>query len=302
MSITLPDFAEVPLASPLAHSPEDYDRIRKAVAYITRKAQHQPSLEDIAGHVGLSVSHFHHLFRRWAGITPKDFLAAVTLDRARDLLRDSASILDATYELGLSGPARLHDLFVTHEAMTPGAFKTGGAGLTISYGFHPSPFGTALVMVAPLGLAGVAFADPGEEAIALADMRKRWPNAELREDSMVTAPYAGRIFDPSRWQADRPLNVVMIGTDFEVRVWRTLLRIPMGRATTYGDIASHIGNPKASRAVGAAVGRNPLSFVVPCHRVIGRSGELTGYHWGLTRKQAMLGWEGGRVRSGTQAA
>ena len=302
MSITLPDFAEVPLASPLANSPEDYDRIRKAVAYITRKAQHQPSLEDIAGHVGLSVSHFHHLFRRWAGITPKDFLAAVTLDRARDLLRDSASILDATYELGLSGPARLHDLFVTHEAMTPGAFKTGGAGLAISYGFDPSPFGTALVMVAPLGLAGVAFADPGEEAVALADMRKRWPNAELREDSMVTAPYAGRIFDPSRWQADRPLNVVMIGTDFEVRVWRTLLKIPMGKATTYGDIASHVGNPKASRAVGAAVGKNPLSFVVPCHRVIGRSGELTGYHWGLTRKQAMLGWEGGRVRSGTEAA
>ena len=291
--------SEPSLASPLANSPEDYDRIRKAIAYISRQWQHQPSLEDIASHVGLSVSHFHHLFRRWAGITPKDFLAAVTLDRARDLLRDSASILDATYELGLSGPGRLHDLFVTHEAMTPGAFKTGGAGVAISYGFHPSPFGTALVMVAPLGLAGVAFADPGEEASALADMTARWPNAEFREDSMKTAPYAGRIFDPSKWQCDRPLNVVMIGTDFEVRVWRTLLKIPMGKATTYSDIARTIGNPNASRAVGAAVGKNPLSFVVPCHRVIGRSGALTGYHWGLTRKQAMLGWEGGRVRSGT---
>jgi AraC family transcriptional regulator of adaptative response/methylated-DNA-[protein]-cysteine methyltransferase len=289
------------LDSPLANSPDDYDRIRKAIAYISKQWRRQPSLDEIAGHVGLSVSHFHHLFRRWAGITPKDFLAAVTLDRARDLLRDSASILDATYELGLSGPGRLHDLFVTHEAITPGAFKTGGAGLTMSYGFHPSPFGTALVVVAPLGLAGVAFADPGEEAAAFADMTSRWPNAEFREDSRLTAPYAGRIFDPSKWQADKPLNIVMIGTDFEVRVWRTLLKIPMGKATTYSDIAGHIGNPKASRAVGAAVGKNPLSFVVPCHRVLGRSGALTGYHWGLTRKQAMLGWEGGRVRSGTAA-
>jgi len=142
------------------------------------------------------------------------------------------------------------------------------------------------------------FADPGEEASALADMTARWPNAEFREDSMKTAPYAGRIFDPSKWQCDRPLNVVMIGTDFEVRVWRTLLKIPMGKATTYSDIARTIGNPNASRAVGAAVGKNPLSFVVPCHRVIGRSGALTGYHWGLTRKQAMLGWEGGRGAAG----
>jgi AraC family transcriptional regulator, regulatory protein of adaptative response / methylated-DNA-[protein]-cysteine methyltransferase len=288
------------LTSPLGNSPEDYDRIRRAIAFISKRWRNQPSLDEIADHVGLSVSHFHHLFRRWAGITPKDFMAAVTLDRARDLLRDSASVLDATYELGLSGPGRLHDLFVTHEAMTPGAFKTGGAGLVMRYGFHPSPFGTALVMVAPLGLAGLAFADPGEEVAALADMTRRWPNAEFAEDSMATAPFAGRIFDPSQWQADRPLNIVMIGTDFEVRVWRTLLKIPMGKATTYSDIAGHIGNPKAARAVGAAVGKNPMSFVVPCHRVIGRSGALTGYHWGLTRKQAMLGWEGGRVTSGAR--
>ena len=279
----------------LIASTDDYDRVRRAIAFISKHWRRHPSLDEIAGHVGLSVSHFHHLFRRWAGITPKAFLQAVTLDRARTMLKDSASILDATYELGLSGPGRLHDLFVTHEAMTPGEFRTGGAGLTMHYGFHASPFGLALIMLAPLGLAGVAFADPGEEAAALADMTRRWPNAQFREDSARTAPYPARIFDPAEWNADRPLNIVMIGTDFEVRVWKTLLKIPMGCATTYSDIAGHIGSPKAARAVGAAVGKNPMSFVVPCHRVLGRSGALTGYHWGLTRKQAMLGWEGGRT-------
>jgi AraC family transcriptional regulator of adaptative response/methylated-DNA-[protein]-cysteine methyltransferase len=288
--------------SPLAPLPpvmvpalDDYDRVRRAIAFISKHWRRQPPLAEIADQVGLSVSHLHHLFRRWAGITPKAFLQAVTLDRARELLRDKASILDASYELGLSGPARLHDLFVTHEAMTPGDFKTGGAGLTLAYGYHPSPFGQALIMVTPLGLAGVGFADPGEEGAVLADMMRRWPKARFLEDPARTAPFAARVFDPSQWSPERPLNVVLIGSDFEVRVWRTLLKIPMGRAATYSDVATHIGRPKAARAVGAAVGRNPLSFVVPCHRVLGRSGALTGYHWGLTRKQAMLGWEGGRV-------
>jgi AraC family transcriptional regulator, regulatory protein of adaptative response / methylated-DNA-[protein]-cysteine methyltransferase len=288
-----------PTLSPLdparAADTEDYDRIRRAIAFISQRWRRQPSLEEIADHVGLSVSHLHHLFRRWAGITPKAFLQAVTLDRARGILKQSGSILDATYELGLSGPGRLHDLFVTHEAITPGEFKTGGEGLTLRYGYHPSPFGTALVIMAPLGLAGLGFADAGEEQAALADMTRRWPKASFVEDQSWTAPVAARIFDPARWSAEQPLNVVLIGTDFEVRVWRTLLKIPMGRATTYGDVASHIGSPTAARAVGAAVGKNPISFVVPCHRVLGRSGALTGYHWGLTRKQAMLGWEGGRV-------
>jgi AraC family transcriptional regulator, regulatory protein of adaptative response / methylated-DNA-[protein]-cysteine methyltransferase len=282
-------------AAPSLTAIEDYDRIRRAIAFISQRWRRQPSLEEIADHVGLSVSHLHHLFRRWAGITPKAFLQAVTLDRARGILRQSASILDATYELGLSGPGRLHDLFVTHEAITPGEFRSGGEGLTLRYGFHASPFGTALVMMAPLGLAGLGFADPGEEAAALADMVRRWPKAEFVEDQAWTAPVAARIFNPTQWSAEQPLNVVLIGTDFEVRVWRTLLKIPMGQATTYSDVAAHLGSPTAARAVGAAVGKNPISFVVPCHRVLGRSGALTGYHWGLTRKQAMLGWEGGRV-------
>jgi AraC family transcriptional regulator of adaptative response/methylated-DNA-[protein]-cysteine methyltransferase len=204
-------------------------------------------------------------------------------------------VLDATYAVGLSGPGRLHDLFVTHEGMSPGEWKAGGEGLTLVYGFHPSPFGIALVIATLRGLAGLAFADPGEEESTLDDMRRRWPRAQFREDRTRTATFAHRIFDPKLWQRDRPLRVVMIGTDFEVRVWETLLKIPMGRATTYSDIATKIRAPKAARAVGAAVGKNPISFVVPCHRVIGKGGDLTGYHWGLTRKRAMLGWEAGRV-------
>jgi AraC family transcriptional regulator of adaptative response/methylated-DNA-[protein]-cysteine methyltransferase len=243
----------------------------------------------------VSASELHHLFRRWAAITPKAFLQALTLEHARRLLRDSASVLDVSFEVGLSGPGRLHDLFVTHEAMSPGEWKSGGNGLTMSYGFHPSPFGTALVMTTQRGLAGLAFADPGEEQAALADMKGRWPEANIVEDRAHTAPLAQRIFDTGLWRADRPLRVVLIGTDFEVRVWETLLKIPMGRAMTYSDIATKIGATRAARAVGAAVGKNPLSFVVPCHRVLGKDGALTGYHWGLTRKRAMLGWESGRT-------
>jgi AraC family transcriptional regulator of adaptative response/methylated-DNA-[protein]-cysteine methyltransferase len=204
-------------------------------------------------------------------------------------------VLDAAYEVGLSGPGRLHDLFVTHEAMSPGEWKAGGDGLTLAYGFHPSPFGTALVIATERGLAGLAFADPGEETAVLDDMRRRWPRAHMRSDAERTAPLARRIFDPKLWQRDRPLRVVMIGTDFEVRVWETLLKIPMGRAATYSGIAANLRSPKAARAVGAAVGKNPISFVVPCHRVIGKNGDLTGYHWGLTRKCAMLGWEAGKT-------
>jgi AraC family transcriptional regulator of adaptative response/methylated-DNA-[protein]-cysteine methyltransferase len=273
----------------------DYERVRRIIAYLSERWREQPSLEDIAAHVGLSTTHVHHLFRRWCGLTPKAFLQAITLDNAKALLASSASVLDATYELGLSGPGRLHDLFVTHEAMTPGDYKAGGAGLVMRFGFHPSPFGEAIVVATGRGLAGLGFVDEGDRESALADMKRRWPKAEYREDAAATAPLARRVFSPAQWQPDQPLRVVLIGTDFEVRVWQTLLRIPLGRATTYSDIANRIGKPSACRAVGAAVGKNPISFVVPCHRVLGRSGALTGYHWGLTRKQAILGWEAGAL-------
>jgi AraC family transcriptional regulator of adaptative response/methylated-DNA-[protein]-cysteine methyltransferase len=279
----------------LGAAAQDYDVVRRAIAHIRTNWREQPEVEAIAEAAGVTPTELHHLFRRWAGLTPKAFLQALTLDHARKLLRDSASVLDCTYEVGLSGPGRLHDLFVTHESMSPGEWKAGGEGLTLTYGFHPSPFGTALVMTAPRGLAGLAMADPGEEQAALLDMQRRWPKANYVEDTAQTAPIARRIFDPDTWRADRPLRVVMIGTDFEVRVWETLLKIPMGRYTTYSDIARKVCTEKAARAVGAAVGKNPISFVVPCHRVIGKSGDLTGYHWGITRKRAMLGWEAGQV-------
>jgi AraC family transcriptional regulator of adaptative response/methylated-DNA-[protein]-cysteine methyltransferase len=273
----------------------DYDVVRRAIAHIRGNWRTQPEIEQIAEAAGVTPTELHHLFRRWAGLTPKAFVQALTLDNARELLRSSASILDASYEVGLSGPGRLHDLFVTHEAMSPGEWKTGAEGVIISYGFHPSPFGSALVMATDRGLCGLAFADFGEEKAALLDMQSRWPKAKYIEDSARTAPVAQRIFDEHRWRPDQPLRVVLIGTDFEVRVWETLMRIPIGRATTYSTIANTLGKPKASRAVGAAVGKNPISFVVPCHRVMGKSGDRSGYHWGLTRKCAMLGWEAGKV-------
>ena len=288
-----PDRIQNPM--PLAAAAADYDVVRRAIGHIRGHWREQPEIEAIAEAAGVTPTELHHLFRRWAGLTPKAFLQALTLDGARQLLRDSASVLDATYEVGLSGPGRLHDLFVTHEAMSPGEWKSGGEGLTVFFGFHPSPFGSALVMATERGLAGLAFADPGEERAALADMKARWPRAAYVEDSARTAAIARRIFNSSQWQQDKPLRVVLIGTDWEVRVWETLLQIPMGRLTTYSDIASKIHKPAAARAVGAAVGKNPVSFVVPCHRVVGKSGELTGYHWGITRKRAMLGWEAGQV-------
>src|ERR1700712_1587107 len=273
----------------------DYDSVRRAIAFISEHWRIQPEIEAIAHAAGVTPDELHHLFRRWAGLTPMAFLPALTIDHARGLLRDSASVLDAAYEVGLSGPGRLHDLFVAHEAMSPGEWKTGAAGMTMAYGFHPSPFGTAVVIASGRGLAGLAFADQGEEQPALADMRQRWPRATYVEDHAGTAALAQRIFDTKMWRPDQPLRVVLIGTDFEVRVWETLLKIPMGRAVCYPVIASRIQSPKASRAVGAAVGKNPISFVVPCHRALGKSGALTGYHWGLTRKQAMIGWEAGQV-------
>ncbi len=285
------EHAATKVSRPRCH--DDYSVVRRAIMFISERWRSQPEIEEIAAACSVTATELHQLFKRWAGLTPKAFVAALTLNHARQLLRDQASVLDTAYAVGLSGPGRLHDLFVTHEAMSPGEWKSGGDGIDLAYGFHPSPFGRALVVATPRGLAGLAFADPGDEAETLSDMKRRWPNGRFRPDEASTAPFASRVFDPSEWRRNRPLRLVLIGTDFEVRVWETLMKIPFGRAKTYSDIAAQLNAPKAARAVGAAVGKNPIAFVVPCHRVIGKSGELTGYHWGLTRKRAMLGWEAG---------
>ncbi|NTJ44902.1 methylated-DNA--[protein]-cysteine S-methyltransferase [Agrobacterium larrymoorei] len=274
----------------------DYDTVRQVIEILTLDYRDQPSLEEIAARLGQSPTQLQKTFTRWAGLSPKAFLQAVTLDHAKRLLREeSLPLLETAIEVGMSGPSRLHDLFVTHEAMSPGEWKAKGSGLQIRYGYHPSPFGLALVMITDRGLAGCAFADSGEERACLEDMARRWPNAAYIEDSAATAPYAARIFDPSKWTGDQPLRVVLLGTDFQVRVWQSLLKIPLGKAVTYSHVANDIGQPTASRAVGAAIGANPISFVVPCHRAVGKSGALTGYRWGLTRKRAMLGWETGKL-------
>jgi len=232
-------------------------------------------------------------------LSPKSFAQAVALDHARSLLAERESVLDTTYEVGLSSTSRLHDLFVAHEAMPPGAFRAKGEGLTMRWGAAPSPFGVAVITATDYGISGLGFADEDMTVQqAFEDLAGRWPNARFVRDDAAIAPLAARIFEPSRWSADAPVRVVLIGTDFEVKVWETLLTIPCGKATTYGEVANRIGRPAAARAVGAAVGKNPVSFVVPCHRVVGSNGALTGYHWGVPRKRAILGWEcgvGGRT-------
>jgi AraC family transcriptional regulator, regulatory protein of adaptative response / methylated-DNA-[protein]-cysteine methyltransferase len=271
----------------------DYQAVRRVIEIISENWREQPGLDELAAAVNMSATQLQKVFTRWAGLSPKAFLQALTLDHAKRLLAADMPILDASFEVGLSGPSRLHDLFVTHEAMTPGVYKAGGSGLTIRYGFHQCPFGVALVMATERGMAGMAFCDPGEEAHAFSDMRSRWAAATYLRDDSATAAYASRSFERGNWRADEPLRVVLIGTDFEIRVWEGLLNIPLGTATSYSALANRLGKPNAARAVGRAVGRNPISFVVPCHRVVGKSGALTGYHWGLTRKRAILGWEAG---------
>ena len=275
----------------------DYSLVRRAIAYLSETPADAVDFARFAAGEGLSERALSDLFRRWCGLTPKSFAQAVALNHAKRLLAERASVLDTTFELGLSAPSRLHDLFVTHEAMRPGIWRAEGEGLDLVWGAVPSPFGMAVICLSDWGLAGMGFADdPGGIPAAFDDLARRWPKARFTRNDAQVAPVAARIFEPDRWTKDQPLRVVLIGTDFEVRVWEGLLAIPFGSASTYGELAAKLGKPSAARAVGAAVGKNPISFVVPCHRVVGTSGALTGYHWGLPRKRAMLGWETG-VRS-----
>ncbi len=274
----------------------DYDTIRAAIRYLSENGPDEADLGAFSRALGLSERQLTELFRRWCGLSPKSFAQAVALDHAKSLLANRASVLDTTYEIGLSSTSRLHDLFVTYEAMPPGVFRAGGAGIDMIWGVAPSPFGLAVVTATEYGISGLGFADADTSIEdAFADLANRWPNARFVRDDARVAPLVAPVFEPSRWSADQPVRVVLIGTDFEVKVWETLLKIPVGTAATYSAVASHIGRPSASRAVGAAVGKNPISFVVPCHRVVGTSGALTGYHWGVPRKRAILGWEAGVI-------
>jgi AraC family transcriptional regulator of adaptative response/methylated-DNA-[protein]-cysteine methyltransferase len=275
---------------------QDYDRVSRALRYLEGAAPRQPSLGELAEHVGLSDFHMQRLFTRWAGISPKRFLQVQTLSHAKAALEDARSVLDGTYTAGLSSSGRLHDLFVNLEAVTPGEYRTGGAGLRVNAGFHDTPFGECLIGVTERGVCALSFLDGGRDD-AWADLEARWPHAGVMEASRRTAPVAQQIFEPLGRRGGRPLSLLVRGTNFQVQVWNALLRIPPGGFAAYEDIAEAVGAPRAMRAVGTAVGRNPIAFLIPCHRVIRSNGAIGGYRWGVPRKRAIIAWEAGRRAS-----
>jgi AraC family transcriptional regulator of adaptative response/methylated-DNA-[protein]-cysteine methyltransferase len=270
---------------------DDYARVEQVIYYLEQNASRQPSLSEIADHVHLSEYHFQRLFRRWVGISPKRFLQFITKEHAKQLLAKSASILEAAYQVGLSSPGRLHDLFITWEAVTPGEYKLRGVGLTITYGFHPTPFGEILLGSTERGICNLSFVMPAGRSAALEVLHKYWPNASLVENTSVTQPMVAEIFGSSIYDADNPLHLYLSGSNFQLKVWEALLSIPSGSVVSYRDIAGYLGEPKASRAVGNALARNPVAVLIPCHRVIHSLGEFGNYHYGEPRKVALLGWE-----------
>ncbi len=273
----------------LDSSARDYERIARAIEYLRRNATAQPDLTAIAHYLHLSEHHFQRLFTQWAGVSPKRFLQYLTLEHAKSRLAQSASLLDLTADVGLSGPGRLHDLFVTLEAMSPGEMRSGGSSLTLRYGIHPSPFGPCLIAASPRGICSLHFVtDPAHASVQL---QRYWPYAELVPDEAVTGPMARRIFDPLKVRPTRPLSLLVSGTNFQIQVWRALLRLPFGSVTSYRTVAAQVGHPSAARAVGNAVGANPIAWLIPCHRVIRESGTFGHYRWGENRKAAILGWE-----------
>jgi AraC family transcriptional regulator of adaptative response/methylated-DNA-[protein]-cysteine methyltransferase len=276
----------------------DYLLVAEAIRYLEANRLEQPSLEELAQHLAMSPFHLQRLFKRWAGISPKRFLQFLTVEHAKQLLAESHSVLDAALETGLSGPGRLHDLFVNVEAMTPGEFKQGGAGLSIAYGVHATPFGDCLLATTARGVCGLAFLNGGGAPAEIAALHARWPNATIVEDPAGTAPTATQIFTPNQPvtpSASRPVTLLLAGTNFQLKVWEALLRVPMGNVCTYEDLAGNIGQPSAARAVGGAVGANAIAYLIPCHRVIRKSGLIKDYRWGATRKKAILGWEAAQL-------
>ncbi len=266
----------------------DYPQIEKAILFLEQNFREQPELGEVARHVNLSEYHFQRVFRRWVGISPKRFVQFLTVEYAKKVLEESRSLLDATYDSGLSSPGRLHDLFVNLEAVTPGEYKLKGDGLAINFGFHPSPFGECLLAVTERGICGLGFVGPGGRARALADFKRRWSEAKYLEDARKTQPYVDRIFNVERERNTQPLTLLMVGTNFQIKVWQALLRVPPGMLVCYEDLARRIGQPNAARAVGNACATNPVALAIPCHRAIREDGSLGGYRWGLERKAALL--------------
>jgi AraC family transcriptional regulator of adaptative response/methylated-DNA-[protein]-cysteine methyltransferase len=273
---------------------QPYERIEQAIHWLADHYQDQPSLASAAAAVGLSEYHFQRLFSGWAGVSPKKFLQYLTLAHAKTRLDACESVLDAAYDAGLSGPGRLHDLFVTHEAVTPGEWKAMGAGMTLRYGWHKSPFGDCLLVATDRGLCGLGFVLPEGRAATEADLLGRWDQATLVEDPKATARYAKLVFGDGMGDGSGTLKLVLRGTPFQLKVWEALMRIPPGAVVSYERLAQHLGKPTAARAVAGAVALNPVSFIVPCHRVIRGTGIITGYRWGPDRKRALLAWEAAR--------
>jgi len=271
----------------LQEQARDYQRMDKALQWLADRWSEHPSLDEAAAAVGLSPFHFQRTFTRWAGVSPKTFVAAIAHAEARQAMAEGASVLDASFDVGLSGPSRLHDLFIAQEAVTPGEARRRGEGLELRWGLAPTPFGQGLFVTTARGLCGLAFADDGGADEAFADMHARWPAAQWVRDDEAAKAMAARVFIGS----DQPTPVVLIGPPFHVQVWKALLRIPAGQTASYGEVAAMAGSPGAFRAAGAAIGANPVSWLIPCHRAIAKDRRLTGYHWGLARKAAMLGTE-----------
>jgi AraC family transcriptional regulator of adaptative response/methylated-DNA-[protein]-cysteine methyltransferase len=280
--------------SPPAQASLDYKRIERAIRFLSAHFLERPSLAAVAQAVHLSEFHFQRLFTRWAGTSPKRFLQMLTLQHAKAQLSAAKPLLDTALDSGLSGPGRLHDLFVTIEAVSPGEFRTRGKGIRISYGFHPSPFGRVLLGATPRGICWLSFVNAGGDRRALREMRQHWIGAAFQADPDGTARLAARIFPMHRRRGVPALSALVMGTNFQVKVWQALMQIAPGRVVSYETIAKRVGAERAAHAIGGAVARNRVACLVPCHRVIRKSGVLGGYRWGTDRKRALLAWEAGR--------
>ncbi|WP_316790488.1 bifunctional helix-turn-helix domain-containing protein/methylated-DNA--[protein]-cysteine S-methyltransferase [Pedobacter frigoris] len=273
----------------------NYHRIAEAIGYIRQNFKQQPNLDEVAEKVHLSPFHFQKMFTEWAGTTPKKFLQYTSLEYAKRLLKEQqATLFETAYETGLSGTSRLHDLFVNIEGMTPAEYKNGGKDLLINYSFAESPFGNLIIASTPKGVCHIAFEE--DETTALDNLIRKFPNASFHRRLDLMQQNALFVFQ-NDWSKLPEIKLHLKGTEFQLKVWEALLKIPMGKLSTYGEIAKYIETPKASRAVGTAIGSNPVAFLIPCHRVIQSTGDLGGYMWGVTRKTAIIGWEGGKCES-----